>query len=192
MVQMAKRHGYEVPVEYQDYRTRREEIRDLVADNRLAELADDDEDALKKLLSELGSDEIEFAAVTAEEIEALIKNADMPEAEFPITAKLHEGYDYVVIFTTNTSDFVFLQGLCGVETERSYKKTGVGIGRAIPFPRFLQSIRENRHSLDVQGGLHDHPSADPKRPDLRASQPGEGVSKAPRKRPVVGKSRHAS
>lgn len=192
MVQMAKRHGYEVPVEYQAYATKAEEIRDLVADNRLSALADDDDDALKKLLSELGSDEIQFAAVTAEEIEALIKDADMPEAEFPITAKLHESYDYVLIFTTNTSDTIFLQGLCGVETERSYKKSGVGIGRAVPFTRFLKSIRENRHSLDVQGGQHDQSSPATISPDLRTGEPGQDIPRPARKRPVAGKGCNAS
>jgi len=177
MVQMAQRHGYHVPVEYQDYRTKTEEIRDLVADNKLAELAEDDETALKKLLSELAADEIELAAVTAEDIEALIRDSEIPEAEFPITAKLHESYDYVMVFTTNSSDFMFLQTLCGVETERSYKKTGVGIGRAIPFDRFLKSIRENSHSIHVQGGDHDNAPADPQRGAVRAGKPSRRLQR---------------
>lgn len=151
MVQMAKRHGFEVPVEYQDYASRKEEIRDLVADNRLSELADDDETALQKLLAELTPDEIQFAAVTAEELEGLIKQTETAEAQFPITAKLHEGYDYVLVFTSCETDFNFLQGLLGIQTERSYKKTGIGIGRAIPFERFKTALRENHHSLNVQG-----------------------------------------
>lgn len=176
MVQMAQRHGYQVPVEIQTYRTRREEIRDLVADNRLAELAEDDEDALRKLVSELDVSEFELAAVTGAEIEAMIRDAEIPEAEFPITAKLHESYDYVLVFCDNATDFVFLQGLCGVDTERSYKKTGVGLGRAIPFNRFLKSIRENRHSLDVQGGDHDDAPAGAKRRGLRPTKPTPRVS----------------
>ncbi|WP_395736300.1 hypothetical protein [Prosthecobacter sp.] len=151
MVQLAQRNGLHVPIEYQDYKSRAEELRDLVADNKLAELAEDDDDALKKLLSEIDVADLECAAVTSEELEALIRDAEIPEAEFPITAKLHERYDYVLVFTTNESDFAFLQTLTGVEPERSYKKSGIGIGRAIPFTRFLKSIRENRHSLDVQG-----------------------------------------
>ncbi|WP_395753346.1 hypothetical protein [Prosthecobacter sp.] len=159
MVQLAQRNGLHVPIEYQDYKSRAEELRDLVADNKLAELAEDDDEALRKLLSEIDSSELECAAVTSEELEALIRDAEIPDAEFPITAKLHERYDYVLVFTTNESDFAFLQTLTGVEPERSYKKSGVGIGRAIPFPRFLKSIRENRHSLDVQGEQHDHAPA---------------------------------
>lgn len=172
MVQLAQREGLHVPVEFQSYKTRREELRDLVADNKLAALAEDDDDALRKLVSELQADEIEMAAVTSEEIEALIRDAEIPEAEFPITAKLHESYDYVLVFTDNESDFVFLQTLCGVETERSYKKTGVGIGRAIAFKRFLKSIRENNHSLHVQGGHDDDAPAGAKRRRVRPRKPG--------------------
>lgn len=171
MVQMAQRHGFEVPVEIQIYKTRREEIRDLVADNRLSALAEDDDDALRKLVSELDAGEIELAAVTSAEIEALIRDADIPEAEFPITAKLHEGYDYVLVFTDNASDSLFLQTLLGLEVERSYKNKNVGLGRAITFKRFLDQIRENRHSLDVQGRNHADPPADSKRRAVRARKP---------------------
>lgn len=171
MVQLGIREGLHVPVEFQDYKSRAEELRDLVADNKLSALAEDDDDALRKLLSELKDDEIEFAAVTTEEIEALIRDAAVPEGEFPITAKLNESYDYVLIFTDNDSDFVFLQTLLGIEPERSYKKTGVGLGRAIPLKRFLKSLRENRHSLDVQGGDHDHAPAGAGRGRVRARKP---------------------
>jgi hypothetical protein len=58
-----------------------------------------------------------------------------------------------------------------VQTERSYKKTGIGIGRAVPFKRFLKSLHENRHSIDVQGGNDDHASANPERRRLRPGKP---------------------
>lgn len=167
MVQMARRHGLQVPVEYQTYATKRDEIRDLVADNRLAALANDDESALRKLVAELEPDEVEFTGVSTAEIEALIKDAEIPAAEFPITAKLHERYDYVLIMTTNETDFAFLQTLCGVDTERSYKKDSIGIGRAISFERFIKTLRENYHSLNVPGQDHDHSQAGSGRPDLR-------------------------
>lgn len=170
-VQLAQREGWHVPVEYQQYKTRSEELRDLVADNKLGELAEDDDDALRKLLSELDACEIELAAVTTDELEALIRDADIPEAEFPITAKLHEAYDYVLVFTDNESDFIFLQTLCGVDTERSYKKSGIGIGRAIAFKRFLSSIRENSHSIHVQGGDDDHAPSGAVRRRLRSAKP---------------------
>lgn len=170
-VQLAQSKGWHVPVEFQDYKSRAEELRDLVADNKLGELAEDDDEALRKLLSELKEDEIELTAVSTEELEALIRDADVPEGEFPITSKLNESYDYVLIFTTNDSDFVFLQTVLGIEPERSYKKTGVGLGRAIPLKRFIQAIRENRHSLDVPGDNHDHAPAGARRGRVRSRKP---------------------
>jgi len=181
LVQMAQRSGLEVPIEYQVYRNRAEEIRDLVADNKLAALAVDDDDALRKLLSELSPDDVQLAAVSGDELEQLLRDADIPEAEFPITAKLGESYDYVLIFCTNATEYAFLQNLVGLRPERSYKKTGVGLGRAIPLERALAALRENRHSLDVQGGNHDHAQAPAKRVRVRPGKPARGVRKGRRK-----------
>jgi hypothetical protein len=171
MVQLAQRNGLHVPVEYQNYKSRAEELRDLVADNKLSALAEDDDDALRKLLSELDASEFELAAVSTAELEALIRDAEIPEAEFPITAKLHESYDYVLVFTDNDSDFIFLQTLCGVEIEKSYKKTGVGLGRALPFKRFIKALHENRHSINVQSQDDEHPPAGPVSRPVRSRKP---------------------
>jgi len=179
--QMAARRGFDVPVEFQAYKNRAEEIRDLVADNKLADLAQEDDTALAKLLSELDATDLEFAAVTSAELERLIAESDIPEAEFPITAKLGESYDYVLIFTTNATEFAFLQNLVGLRPERSYKKTGVGLGRAIPLERALSALRENRHSLDVQSADHDHAQASSKRARVHPGKPAGGLRKGRRK-----------
>src|ERR1043166_734007 len=140
---MAKRRGWSVPIEYQRYRSRAEERRDLLADNKLPAMSITDNDKLAKLLAGMSSDDVELTGFNAGELERLLRDSiDIAEAEFPITAKLNERYDFVVVFTENESDFAFLQTLCGVQTERSYKKTGIGIGRAVPFARFLKSLRE--------------------------------------------------
>lgn len=153
----ARRNGAEfVPVDYQGYATEQEELADMLADNRLAELAENDEDKLRAVLSKLGGEiELDLTAFSQDDLDALIREADDSEAEFPIAAKLHEGYDYVVIATTSESDFQFLQTLCGVRTEKSYKNSHTGTGRVVPFDRFLASLRENHHSIYVQGGQHD-------------------------------------
>jgi hypothetical protein len=181
LVQMAQRSGLEVPIEFQSYKNRAEEIRDLVADNKLAALAQDDDAALSKLLSELSADDIQLAGVTSEEIEKLLAETDTSEGEFPITAKLGESYDYVLIFTTNATEFAFLQNLVGIRPERSYKKSGIGLGRAIPLARALAALRENRHSLDVQGGHDDHAPAASQRGRVRAGKPGQRLRKSSRR-----------
>lgn len=71
MVQLGIREGLHVPVEFQDYKSRAEELRDLVADNKLSALAEDDDDLLRKLLSEISAD-IELAGVSDDEIAALM------------------------------------------------------------------------------------------------------------------------
>ena len=64
----------QVPVEYQDYATEAEEIADLTADNRLAELSEMDNDTLTELLEELNDEnfDIELAGYTAEDLEKLL------------------------------------------------------------------------------------------------------------------------
>ena len=169
--QMAKRRGWDVPVEDQDYASERDELRDIVADNRLAELGATDDAKLAAALGEIGTDELVFAGFDATELERLLQEAVVPDAEFPITAKLGESYDYALIYTENATDFAFLQSLLGIKQERSYKKTGVGLGRAISLKRALEALRENRHSLDVQGGNHDDAPAGPQRRRRSAAKP---------------------
>ena len=183
--QMALRRGLDVPVEVQAYRSRAEEIRDLVADNKLSDLARSDDEALAKLLSELDAGDIELAGMTAAELERLLSETTVPEGEFPITAKLGEQYDYVLIFTTNATEFAFLQTLLNIRQERSYKKTGIGLGRAIPLERALKALHENRHSIHVAGALDDHAPAHPKRDRMRARKPGARVRKRRRADPAA-------
>jgi hypothetical protein len=169
--QMAMRRGWDVPVEFQDYKSEAEELRDLIADNRLAELAETDDDKLQALLAGLDAADLQLTGFDAGDLEKMIRDSNVPEGEFPITAKLGESYDYVVIFTTNDTEFAFLQTLLGIQQERSYKKTGIGLGRAIPLERALKALRENRHSLDVQGRDDDDASASAKRRRLRSRKP---------------------
>lgn len=49
-------HWPEVPVDHQDYATEEDELADLVADNKIAELAESDDAAIDRLLSELDGD----------------------------------------------------------------------------------------------------------------------------------------
>ncbi len=168
---MALRRGWDVPIEEQDYATEREEIRDLLADNKLAELAETDNAALARLLTEI-EDDVEQTGFDDTELERLIRQTDEPEGEFPITAKLGERHDYCIIFTENETDFLYLQSLLGLGQEKSYKQNAVGLGRAIPFARALAALRANRHTLDVQGDNDDNASARTGRARLRPKKSG--------------------
>jgi ParB-like chromosome segregation protein Spo0J len=76
-----------VPVDYQDFATEADEWAHLVADNRLAELAEADESALRGLLAELkaGDFDLDLAGFDAVALEALLADPPQPEApdEFP-------------------------------------------------------------------------------------------------------------
>jgi hypothetical protein len=151
---------------------KREKALNVMLNNQAAQ-GEYDETLLAKLLQELdAAGDLELSGFGNEDLQRLTSESAIDEAQFPITAKLNESHDYVLVFCDNDSDFAFLQTLCGIATERSYKKTGIGLGRAITFTRFLKSIRENRHSIDVQGDHDDHASAPAER---RRVRPGKSA-----------------
>lgn len=158
---------YLISVAEIDVDPKREKALNVILNNHAAQGEFDDK-LLAKLLAEL-EDQIDLTGFNATDLERMAADA-ATEAQFPITAKLNERHDYVLIFTDNETDFAFLQSLCGVEIERSYKKTGIGLGRAVPFKRFLKSIRENHHSINVQSGHDDDAPATPERANLRPAK----------------------
>lgn len=64
----------EVPVDYQDYDSEESEMADLLADNRIAELAEVDNEALAEIFSEIKIDDIdiEITGYTEEEYNAIL------------------------------------------------------------------------------------------------------------------------
>ena len=76
-----------VPVDYQDFATEADEWAHLIADNRLAELAEADESALRALLGELKSTDLdmEFTGFDATALQGLLTGDGEPEApaDFP-------------------------------------------------------------------------------------------------------------
>ena len=76
----------QVPIEYQNYETEADEIADLTADNRLAELAEMDTDSLAEILKDLEelNFDIELAGYTPEDLEDLLNGLttmDTPESQ---------------------------------------------------------------------------------------------------------------
>lgn len=142
---------------------------------------------LKEISAEEKSD-LELTGFDDAELAELLPASDEATApaapQFPITAKLNESHDYVLIFTDNLTDFIFLQTLCGVRTESSYKKTGVGIGRCVPFARFLASLHENRNSIHVPRRDDDHAPPGPRLPGRRAAKSKARVRSRDAQRPV--------
>jgi DNA modification methylase len=87
-----------VPVEYQDYKSAAEETADLIADNKIAELAELDDDMLASLMAELDAAEfdVELTGHTRDEA-AELQGEDVPEEEdiaVPNKAFTKAGYIY--------------------------------------------------------------------------------------------------
>jgi hypothetical protein len=79
----------QVPVEYQDYESEAAEYNDLIADNRIAELAERDMSIIKDLLEELdtGANDMDLTGYTEAEIERLmtqyhVEGENDPNAEW--------------------------------------------------------------------------------------------------------------
>ena len=70
------------PVNYQDFPSEEAELAHMVADNRLAELAEIDDQALADLLN--GMEGTELTGFSEDEIKALLASATIPEGNKPI------------------------------------------------------------------------------------------------------------
>ena len=88
----------EVPVDYQDYANEAEEWADLIADNRLAELSEMDNEMLKDLIQEIDANEIDLTLTGFEEdeIEKIIGEFNQQEDIKDLSDDLKEVYEIVI------------------------------------------------------------------------------------------------
>jgi hypothetical protein len=61
---------------------------------------------------------------------------------YPLAPKLLESYDYVVIMAKHETDWMNLRSFFRLETESSYKKQKIGLGRVVSFERFMELLTE--------------------------------------------------
>lgn len=151
--------GWPVPVEFQDYATPELEFADLLADNHLAELASLDKKKVKELIEKrILSTSInpDVTGYLKDEMDKMFKSmSGDDQGEFPITARLNEGYSCVTIFCDNETDWVFLKQLLNVRREQSYKNQHIGESRVMTFARFMEALYANRDSLYGTGQVND-------------------------------------
>ena len=121
----------EVPVDYQAYATEAEEYADLVADNRLAELAELDQKMLAEIFAEIDTDEIpmELTGYTDEEAQEIIdalsdalendleEPDEVPEAPEPDAVVTQPGDVWLLgrhrLMCGDSTDRVAVDGLLG-------------------------------------------------------------------------------
>lgn len=145
-LEAAQRLGVAVaPVEWQEYESESAEYADLVADNRLAELANVDERMLAELLADVDEAMRDLTGYLADDIEKLVAEQEAQqerdEPEVRISPELYETHDYVVLYFDNELDWQAAVQTLGLEQVTDEigaairKKDGspgnMGLGRVI-------------------------------------------------------------
>ena len=148
--------GCPVPVDFQDYPSEAEELADLLADNRIAELAEMDEKMLAEVFAVIdGSDlSADIAGYTEDAVMALVDAIDGDleiVGDVPFTEVLREEHNYIVLYFDNEVDWLQAESVFAIETvkalstrtdgkitENQYRK---GVGRVIRGADALEAIR---------------------------------------------------
>lgn len=147
-----------VPIDYQHYASQEEEVADLIADNRIAELAEIDNTQLAELLAGVDFENIDISMTgyTDDLVEGLVnalEEDEMPDlpGEVPFSEVLREEHNYIVLYFDNEVDWLQAESLFfmqtvkalstrtdGIVTEKSERR---GIGRVINGAKALEDIR---------------------------------------------------
>ncbi len=138
----------QVPVDVQEYASDEEELADLIADNRLSELAELDEDALGGLLRELqgvGHD-VQLAGFTEEEVAKLLSPTELVEDLETIPRmelQAFEHYDYLCFMFRDLRDWLRVLQLLKVGRVNysiSRRTPKIGVGRVLDGKRLLRIL----------------------------------------------------
>lgn len=78
----------EVPVEYQDYSTDDEEYSDLIADNKVAEMSEQDKEELKVIISKMDTDNYSGTGFSQTEIDDLLSIMDASISNTPVNQEV--------------------------------------------------------------------------------------------------------
>ena len=140
-----------VPVDFQDYASEAEELADLLADNRLSELAELDEDDLKRVIESIResdpSFDVELTGFMDDEIARLYdeKPEDDVETVPRMEIQAFEHHDYLVFMFHDLRDWMLALQLLGVrEVDFSItrKTKKIGLGRVLHGKRLLELARK--------------------------------------------------
>jgi hypothetical protein len=141
-----------IPVDEQDYGSEAEELADLLADNRLSELAELDEDDLRRVLKSIGdadpSFDIELTGFMEDEIRKLMEDEATPEEELETIPRMEcqafEHHDYLVFMFHDLRDWMQALQLIGareVDYSISRRTKKIGLGRVLHGKRLLDLCR---------------------------------------------------
>jgi hypothetical protein len=162
------RLGWEmVPVDYQDFASETDEITQLLADNKIPELASRDPLVERGLLHQLldANASTVLAGYMPAEVEKLLKAAEkknegavLGEHEIPaMELQPHEHYDYLVLLFRHDYDWIHALQALGVQ-DVNYSsipgKKKIGLGRVMDGTRVLSQL------LHAQGDSEPGPVGD--------------------------------
>ena len=144
-----------VPVDEQDYASEAEELADLLADNRLSELAELDEDDLRRVLRSIGEADpdfdLELTGFMEDEIRKLMEGEDDPAGELETIPRMEcqafEHHDYLVFMFHDLRDWMqALQsmGVPEVDFSITRRTKKIGLGRVLHGKRLLELCRRAR------------------------------------------------
>jgi hypothetical protein len=140
-----------VPIDEQEFASEAEELAVLVADNRLAELAELDRDGLAAVMAKIGTLDPEFdldltgfeadQRAALSEVEALLEDEErIPKME----CQAFEHHDFLVFMFHDLRDFMLaLQGMGVGKVDASISRTAkkIGIGRVMDGKRLLARLQ---------------------------------------------------
>ena len=141
----------QVPVDEQEYESEAEELADRVADNRLAELAELDEDGLKAIMEKIAAADPNFdrelTGFQEDEIRKLFEEeVDLGDEErIPkMECQAFEHHDYLVFMFHDLRDWmqaVQLRGVKQVDASISRTTRKIGVGRVINGKRLIAILQ---------------------------------------------------
>nr|DAW26843.1 MAG TPA: ParB protein [Caudoviricetes sp.] len=148
--------GCPVPVDIQDYPSEAEELADLLADNRIAELAEMDEKMLAELFAVINDSDLSMEATGYEDdaakalMEAIEKEPEIA-GRVPFSEVLREEHNYIVLYYDNEVDWLQAQSIFGLETvsalstrtdgKISKGSQRCGVGRVLRGADAMEAIR---------------------------------------------------
>ena len=137
----------EVPIDLQDYKDEASEVADMIADNRIAELAEADQDELNKLLKDesFNDFDIELTGFTSDFLsEEKETGQDSQPGDIIFSPEVDESHNYVVLYFDNDMDWLSAQSHFDLKSVYSKRANGKpwskGIGRVINGAEYLAKI----------------------------------------------------